>query len=202
MAASRPSHLLSDVPILLSHGGTTDCKWPKSSHVGGPSVTCSVTQQPTDAIMEKQKKQKGGLSTGKHDVLILWFQGYAAGQVSIVILSKQVGQNGNYCFLGQAKVKAGLETAGAAACSWALRPCAVRGSLLPTDRGQKMLLFGGAKFHPAQVGSAPAHHSRFCHKCRLTCHCTKREVSGRRLTLAGLPTPLLRTVLLWKQHVV
>lgn len=63
-AASPPSHLLSDVPILLSHGGTTGCKWPKSPRVGGPSVTCRVTQQPTDATMEEQRKQKGSSSTG------------------------------------------------------------------------------------------------------------------------------------------
>lgn len=141
-AASPPSHLLSDVPILLSHGGTTGCKWPKSPRVGGLSVTCRVTQQPTDAIVEEQRQQEGSLSTGKQDdVLILWFQWYVAGQVSIVILPKQAGQNGpkqvgqkgNCCFLG--RPGQGWSGKGrAAGCDGpSVRASALSGSLLPTE---------------------------------------------------------------------
>lgn len=137
-AASPPSHLLSDVPILLSHGGTTGCKWPKSPRVGGLSVTCRVTQQPTDAIVEEQRQQEGSLSTGKQDdVLILWFQWYVAGQVSIVILPKQAGQNGpkqvgqkgNCCFLGRPRSRL-VRKRQSSWVRWALSQgqCAVRAS--------------------------------------------------------------------------
>lgn len=58
----------------------------------------------------KSRDNKGNSSTGKQDDgLILRFQWYVAGQVSIVILLKQAGQNrpkqvgqkGNCCFLGR-----------------------------------------------------------------------------------------------------
>lgn len=140
-AASPPSHLLSVVPILLSHGGTTGGKWPKSPRVGGLSVTCRVTQQPTDAIMEEQRKQKGSSSTGRRDdVLILWFQWCVTGQVSTVTLAKQagqngpkqVGQNGNCRFLGLPG-QGWSGKGGASGCNGpSVRARALSGPLLPT----------------------------------------------------------------------
>lgn len=54
---------------LLTHGGV------------GLHVTCSVSQQPTDALQKEQKKQESGSSLRKHQAMAVWgFRWYAADQ--------------------------------------------------------------------------------------------------------------------------